>query len=107
MLTLAIVRLRPAEWGPLAAPVDNAVHSDVRLIVLRRRPQDPTILGKVALRECRHHASGAGGGDPEAHALTDRDGPADPRIFHEPRLPVAQPEDDVRPEPADLEAAFR
>jgi hypothetical protein len=61
----------------------RGIHADIHRIVLGSRPEDPRILGQVALPQRDHHAAGAGFGDGQSNGVTDRCGVADPVVLHE------------------------
>src|SRR6266511_4092479 len=54
-----------------AGPEYLRINADIRLVVLNSRAQNADILGEIPLGEGRHHTSGTGPGDPQAHLLPD------------------------------------
>src|SRR4051794_1664115 len=81
--------------------------ADVPAVVLDGGAEDGRIFGEVALGQGRHDATWAGLGDADEDVVAEREGAADPGVFHESLGAVGGLNDEVGPEASRLEAALR
>ncbi len=89
-----------------AALYDRRVHTDMAVIVLNCRAQNPRIVGEISLRQRRHHAACAGFRNAQAHLVSDRHLVIDLSLLDKSLLPASRIHDDIGTEARRLKASL-
>src|SRR6266853_2697659 len=106
-LGLALLQTHGITTADLATLQYRGIDPNIGPVVLGRCAQDTRIPWKIALRERRHHAAGAGTNDAHANGIPEREGLPDPSVLHETLLAVSGLHYDVWAKSSDLEAPLR